>query len=172
MSLLTDEVRAFIGVESAVSIATDAVEPGAVRRYAQAIMDMDPAYASDEAGLRYGGVIAPPLFPSFMFRAPFGSPDIVTERADDPDYDGIVMGEGDGLPELPLPGLALLNGGLEVELYAYARHGERVLQKSRFIDIYERDTKSGPMIFVIIETEYSTQAGQLLLRTRKTIIRR
>jgi hypothetical protein len=172
MALLTDEARSFIGRESPPFAACDAVEPGAVRRYAQAIMDPDPAYASDEAGAHYGGAIAPPLYPSFMFRTPFGAPDVLTERAHDPDFDGIVMGVGNGLPELPLHGLALLNGGAEVEFYAYARHGERVLQKSRYADIYERETKSGPMIFVIIETEFTTEAGQLLLRARKTIIRR
>lgn len=172
MALLTDELLAFIGRQSSVSAACDVVESGAVRRYAQAIMDPDPAYASNEAGSRYDGAVAPPLYPSFMFRTPFGSPDIVTERAPDPDYDGIVMADSDGLPELPLHGLALLNGGLEVEFYAYARHGERVLQQSRFLDIYERESKTGTMIFVIIETEFMTEAGQLLLRARKTIIRR
>jgi hypothetical protein len=172
MALLTDEVRKFIGVESTPFPACEPVERGAVRRYSQAIMDHDPAYASDEAGARFGGAVAPPLFPSFMFRTPFGSPDTMTERANDPDYDGIQMGVGSGLPELPLHGFALLNGGAEVEFYRYARHGETVLQKSRYADIYERETKSGPMIFVIIETEYSTEAGELLMRARKTIIRR
>jgi hypothetical protein len=172
MALLTDEIRAFIGLEGEPFSACEPVEAGAVRRYAQAIMDPDPAYASAEAGERYGGAVAPPLYPSFMFRTPFGTPDVLTERAHDPDFDGIVMGVGNGLPELPLPGLALLNGGAEVEFYAYARHGERVLQKSRYADIQERQSKSGPMLLVIFETEFTTEAGQLLLRARKTIIRR
>jgi len=172
MALLTDEVRSYIGREGPIFGACDAVEAGAVRRYAQAIMDPDPAYASDQEGVRYGGAVAPPLYPSFMFRTPFDAPDVLTERAHDPDFDGIVMGVGNGLPELPLHGLALLNGGAEVEFLAYARHGERVLQKSRFADIQEKQTKSGPMLLVIIETEFTNEAGQLLLRSRKTIIRR
>ncbi|GGG43277.1 hypothetical protein GCM10010964_33390 [Caldovatus sediminis] len=172
MPLLTDEVRKHIGAESAPFPACDPVEKGAVRRYAQAIMDPDPAYASDEAGARYGGAVAPPLYPAFMFRTPFGEPDVLTERAHDPDFDGLVMGVRDGLPELPLHGFALLNGGAEVEFYRYARHGETVLQKSRYADIYERETRAGPMVFVIIETEYTNGAGELLMRARKTIIRR
>jgi len=172
MALLTEELRSYIGREGPTFGACDAVEAGAVRRYAQAIMDPDPAYASDREGVRYGGAVAPPLYPSFMFRTPFGAPDVLTERAHDPDFDGIVMGVGNGLPELPLHGLALLNGGAEVEFYAYARHGERVLQTSRFADIQEKETKSGPMLLVIIETEFTNEAGQLLLRSRKTIIRR
>jgi hypothetical protein len=168
--LLNDEAKAFIGYKSEPFAACEPVERGAVRRYAQAIMDPDPAYA--EAVEPYGAPIAPPIFPSFMFRTPFGAPDFLTENARDPDFDGIVMGVGNGLPPLPLDGLALLNGGAEIEFFAYSKHGETVLQSSRYADIYERETKSGPMIFVIIETEFTTEAGQILLRARKTIIRR
>ncbi len=172
MALLTDEVKKFIGMEGPAFPACEPVERGAVRRYAQAIMDHDPIYDSAEAGARYGGAVAPLLFPNFMFRAPFGSPDVMTDRAGDPDYDGIVMGVGNGLPELPLHGLALLNGGAEVEFFRFARHGETVLQKSRFADIYEKETKSGPMIFVIIQTDFFTDSGDVLMRNTKTIIRR
>lgn len=171
-SLLTDEVRAFIGRESDVVTAVDAVEPGAVRRYAQAIMaDADGDYAPDADGGRAAGPVAPPLYPAFMFRRPLGTPDVLTERAEDPDFDGLVSAASDGLPELPLPGRALLNGGSEIELFRYARHGERVSQRSRYADITERASKSGPMLLVIIETEY-TVGAEVLLRVRKTIIRR
>ncbi len=169
MALLTDELRGFIGRESAGATACDPVEAGAVRRYAQAIMDQDPAYAAGAD--RYGGPVAPPLYPAFMFRRPFGTPDPLTDRAEDPDFDGLTVAAHSGLPELPLR-LALLNGGAEVELYRYARHGERVTQRSRYADIYERESKSGPMLFVIVETEYRTGDGDLLMRVRGTSIRR
>ena len=43
MTILTDEIRSYIGRQSERVTAADAVEPGAVRRYAQAIMaDHDP----------------------------------------------------------------------------------------------------------------------------------
>ena len=172
-SILTDEIRGFIGRQSGVVAACDAVEPGAVRRYAQAIMaDRDPDYAPDASPARYGGPVAPPLYPAFMVRRPFGTPDVLTERAEDPDFDGLVSAASDGLPELPLPGRALLNGGSEIELFRYARHGERITQQSRYADIYERASKSGPMLLVVVETEYRTGEGELLLRNRKTIIRR
>jgi hypothetical protein len=172
MALMTEEIRRFIGVESAEEEACEPVERGAVRRYAQAIMDEDPIYDQDAAAERYGGAVSPLLYPSFMFRRPFGTPDPLTERALDPDFDGLVAAAGSGLPELPLHGLALLNGGAEVEFYRYARHGERVVQKSKYADIYERNSKSGPMLFVVIETEYRTKSGEILLRARKTAIRR
>jgi hypothetical protein len=172
MTMLTDEIRGFIGKASEATLACDPVESGAVRRYAQAIMDDDPDYGPEPRTARHGGPVAPPLYPAFMFRRPYGTPDVLTERAEDPDFDGLVSAASDGLPELPLPGRALLNGGAEVEIYRYARHGERVLQRSRYADIYERTSKNGPMLFVVVETEYATEAGELLLRMRKTLIRR
>jgi hypothetical protein len=172
MTMLTDEIRGYIGRQSESVTACDAVEPGAVRRYVQAIMaDDDSDYAPDAMPPRYGGPVAPPIYPAFMFRRPLGTPDALTERAEDPDFDGLVSAASDGLPELPLPARALLNGGAEIEFLRYARHGERVTQRSRYADIYERQSKIGPMLFVIIETEYST-GGDVLLRVRKTIIRR
>lgn len=172
-TILTDEIRGYIGRQSDAVTACDAVEPGAVRRYAQAIMaDHDRDYAPDATPARFGGPVAPPLYPAFMFRRPLGSPDVLTERAEDPDFDGLVSALSEGLPELPLPGRALLNGGSEIEFLRYARHGERVVQRSRYADIYERQSKNGPMLFVVTETEYRTKGGEVLLRVRKTIIRR
>ena len=172
MSLITDELRAFIGVTTEAIPACDPVEQGAVRRFAQAVMDDDPAYAGGGNAARYDGPVAPPLFPAAMFRRPFGAPDLLQARATDPDFDGLAGGPRDGLPDLPLPGYAILNGGNEVELFRFARHGEQVLQRSRYADIQERESKSGPMLLVIIETEYVTATGEPLLKARKTIIRR
>ncbi len=173
MTMLTDEIRSYIGRQSESVAACDAVEPGAVRRYAQAIMaDDDADYAPGATPARYGGPVAPPIYPAFMFRRPLGTADVLSERAGDPDFDGLVSAAGDGLPELPLPGRALLNGGSEIEFLRYARHGEHVVQRSRYADIYERQSKSGAMLFVVVETEYRTGGGDLLLRARKTLIRR
>lgn len=172
MTILTDEIRGYIGRQSARVTACDTVEPGAVRRYAQAIMaDGDVSYAPDASPSRYGGPVAPPIYPAFMFRRPLGTPDVLSERAEDPDFDGLVSSASDGLPELPLQNRALLNGGSEIEFLRYARHGEQVTQQSRYADIYERESKNGPMLFVVIETEYTTD-DEVLLRVRKTIIRR
>ncbi|WP_063923089.1 FAS1-like dehydratase domain-containing protein [Cupriavidus basilensis] len=171
MTLITDEVRRHIGMQGERRPACDAVERGAVRRYAQAIMDADPAYMDDRHP-RHGGAVAPPLYPAFLFRLPYGAGDPLSERAQDPDFDGLVTAVGSGLPELPLHGMALLNGGAEIELLRYARHGERIYQQSRYADIYERESRSGPMIMVVIETTYETESGEPLMRVKKTLIRR
>jgi hypothetical protein len=172
MSLLTPEVEAMIGVESDLEIACEPVERGAVRRFAQASLDDDPVYHDTEAAARYGGPIAPPLFPMTMFRRDFRTPDPLVERAEDPDFDGIVGSTAQGLPPLPLPSLSLLNAGTEVELVRYARHGETVRSLSRYERVYEKSGKSGSMLFVVIATDYVAGDGDLLMRVRKTQIRR
>jgi hypothetical protein len=171
MGLITEEIRRYIGMCGESRLATDEVERGAVRRYAQAIMDLDPAYMNNEHA-RHGGAIAPPLYPAFMFRLPFEAIDAISERAEDPDFDGLITAVSSGLPELPLDGMALLNGGAEIELLRYARHGERIHQRSRYADIYERESRSGPMIMIVIETTYETETGEPLMRVKKTLIRR
>jgi hypothetical protein len=173
MSLMTPEIERLIGAESGVETACEPVERGAVRRYAQAYMDDHPMLHDARSASRYGGPVAPPLFPMNMFRRPFGTPDPFAERANDPDFDGIVGSTAQGLPPLPLPrGIGLLNAGTDVEFYRYACHGESVSAKSRYASITEKQSGKGPMLIVIIETEYHADGGDLLLRVKKTQIRR
>jgi len=91
MALLNAEALAYIGRSSEFELACDAVEAGAVRRYAQAIMDDDPAYAPPEAG---GGGLAPLLYPTHLFRRAWGTPDPIQDHASDPDFDGVADGIG------------------------------------------------------------------------------
>ncbi len=171
MPLLTDEIRAYIGLESDVQVYREGVEPGAVRRFAQAMMDDDPAYDPARVAGHHGGPVAPPLFPASMARRPLGTPDPLTENATDPNFDGSLGFGSEGLPELPVT-LATLNGGLEVELFRYARHGEVVTCRSRYADIREHVSKGRAMLFVDTIAEYRTADGELLLRVRRTMIRR
>lgn len=170
--MMTDEINAYIGIWSDVVVACDPVEQGAVRRFAQAIMDDDADYGPEAGtGNRYGGPIAPPLFPNHMLRRPFGTPDLVQARADDVAFDGVVPAPG--LPPIAsLSHLSVLNGGSEFEFFRYARHGEKVALRQRYADIYEKPATRGSTIFVVIESEIGTTDGELLLRARRTLLRR
>jgi hypothetical protein len=171
LTLVPQQALALVGAWTEAELACDPVEQGAVRRFAQAIMDDDPAYAPG-AETRYGGAIAPPLFPNHMLRRPFGMPDALDERTrQDPDFDGVLPAAG--LPPLPgLQHLAVLNGGSEFEFYRYARHGEWVTFRQRYADIHEKASSKGPLVVVVIEGEIRTREGELLLRSRRTLLRR
>lgn len=172
MGLLTDEIRAYIGVSTETEIACNPVEAGEVRRFVQAIMDDDPDYRPDApVGGRYGGPIAPPLFPNHAIRRGYGTPDQLSLRATDPDFDG--AGTTSGLPPIePLRGVPVLNGGAEFEVFRHARHGERVKVVQRYADITEKESSKGSMLLVTVEAEFRTTEGELLLRARRTLLRR
>ena len=76
MSLLTDEVRSFIGRIGTTDVACDTVEQGAVRRYAQACMDTSARYLPSSEDPRFDGPVAPPLYPMNMFRRAPDTPDL------------------------------------------------------------------------------------------------
>jgi hypothetical protein len=172
VSNLMDSLAPYIGMQSDVMVACDPVEAGAVRRHAQAIMDEHPMYDAQATGGRFGAPVAPPLFPSLMFRRGLGVPDPVQLHSADPDYDGNVASGAAGLaPIEPLDGYALLNGGAEVEFFRYARHGEKVSMQSRYADIREKQGRNGAMVIVEVESNYRTLGGELLLRVKRTYIR-
>jgi hypothetical protein len=174
MALMTEALKSYIGMKTEIRVSSEVVERGAVRRHAQAVEDEDPVYWEPcPNNERFGGPVAPPLFPTHMFRRPFGAPDPLKERASDPNYDGLDSGVSGGLPELePIKHLALLNAGSEIELFRYARHGETVSMQSRYADIVERESSKGPMLIVTIETEFRTGDGELLMKARRSVIRR
>lgn len=173
MSIMPPGATSYIGVKTEIQLSCDVVERSAVRRYSQAIMDPDPIYFDDAAAQRYGGPVAPPLYPTTMMRRDFDTPDPFDRFLDDPDYDGSAGGALQGLPEITaFRGWNVLNGGSEVEFYRYMRHGERLKLVTSYEDIFERETSKGPMIFIIMTTEYRNDGDELLLRVRRTTIRR
>lgn len=172
VAIIDDQIRALIGVWSETVLACDPVEQGAVRRFAQAIMDDDPDYMQGgPAQSRHGGPVAPPLFPNHRVRRHFGAPDLLQERAHDPDFDGVVPAPG--LPAIAkLAHLPVLNAGSEFEFYRWARHGETVGVRQCYADIREKSSAKGAFVLIVIESEISTSAGELLLRARRTLMRR
>lgn len=171
---ITDAVRAVIGARSDWSEATNATEASEVRRFFQAIIDPKAIYWDDAAGKasRYGGTIAPPAYAVHAFRR---APEELADPLDaglDPDFDGVSRALRPGLPKIPVPLHGILNGGYEYELFSYARVGSRIKCRSAYRDVYQRDGKNGPIVFVLIEDEYATVEGRPLLKSLNTMIMR
>ena len=172
---ITPEVKALIGMEGEPQTCCEPVERSEIRRFAQAVMDDDPIFWNDAyaRNTRYGGVVAPPLFPLFADRRPSGTPDPIAEAATNPDFDGFAGLLQTGLPPIPLPQFPrLLNGGNEVELYQLPRVGDRITARAKYLDIYEKTGRSGTMVFIVVETRYANQDDELLMLSRVTLIRR
>ena len=103
VSILPASVKAYIGMET-TEVACEVVERGAVRRFAQAVMDEDPIYREPcAANAHCGGPVAPALYPMYMINwRQFGDADCVQQHAQDPHFDG-TAGLLRGLPEIEPP---------------------------------------------------------------------
>ena len=179
-SVITDEIRALIGVEAEPTTSRwDTVEWGALRRFCQAIMDDDPAYWDEDYAkqTKYGGVIAPPLYPAFTSRRKPGTPDPLERFKEEPDWDGATGGrsgppEPGSLPPINLPFKRLLNGGVAAEFFAYSNPGDQITAQRKYVDITERTGRTGLMAILVTETTYTNQDGLLLCKVRNTLVRR
>ncbi len=171
---VTDDVRAIIGAQSSWNEATNAVEASEVRRFFQAIIDPKPVYWDEDQAkeTRYGGTIAPPAFAVHAFRRGTDETIDPLDAGLDPEFDGVSRALRPGLPSVPIALPRVLNGGYEYELFSYPRVGDRIKCRSTYRDIYQRDGKTGPMVFIVIEDEYATADGRPLLKSLNTMIMR
>ena len=69
-------------------------------------------------------------------------------------------------------GQGWLNGGNRFEYLAPVVIGDVITARGRVADVYEKEGSSGALLFIIFETEYRNQRGELVARLRGTAIRR
>ncbi len=152
-SLITDEIRAWIGRPAAPwTIEVTALD---VKRFAVATDDANPLYtdAARARQSRYGGLIAPPLF----YMAPLTDP--VPE--DELRPDGLPYAGRFPIPPTPLP--RLMDGGTDIEFFVPIRVGDTLTAHSKIVDIYQKEGRSGPLIFVVRETTYTNQNDEVVI---------
>ena len=142
--MLTQEMRQAIGAES--SSAVHLVEPGAIRRFAEAIGDADPRYHGDgAAGQSGGGMAAPPTFSRTMRPSP-------------------------AIPEFDAPYTGILDGGSEWEYLRPIRQGDMITATTRLVDLREKSGRFGDMLLAARETTFVNQRGVTAVRERDTEI--
>lgn len=127
--------RSVIGSESEPVVYE--VERGALRKFADAIGDPNPAYQR--------GDIAPPTYPT-TFRIKVPGVDLDPKR--------------------------ILHGGEEYEYMRPIRAGDRLTVVRRVTDTFEKQGSIGHMTFYVVEGEGVDAEGELVFRSRSTIIYR
>lgn len=169
---LTGEALSYIGFEGEPRTAPAALTADTLRRFTQAVMDPSPlSYDEDAAAAsRFGAIVAPPLWPTHAFVRPAGSPDPLDALFADPDFDGVGGVLSTGLPKVPLAQTGLVNGGTEAEFYRLAQVGDVITQRSRYVDIFEREGRSGTMVVVKAATTYMNQRDEVLCVVTKTML--
>lgn len=157
-SLITPEVKAMIGIEKTFS-SPEEVGRATIRRFAIAVGDPNPLYWDEEfaQNTRYGGIIAPP---TMIFELNHNLGDDISEE--DGGYSDKIL--------LPPPLTRFVRGGNEYELFQPVRPTDKITFRRKISQIYEKEGKAGPLVFVIIEITYTNQKGELLGINRETFV--
>jgi acyl dehydratase len=162
-SHLAPETKAYIG--RSVTSEPCQVLKRDIRRFAHAIGDANPLWGDEEFAKNtpFGSPIAPPFF----FKAVHGE----GEPLEDLEPSG--LGKKMGLRmEVPVPGfVGAVAGGHEVWFGVPIHAGDEITYENKIIDIYEKQGRSGPIIFIIDEWIYRNQRGEEVCRSRETLIR-
>ncbi|TMG21738.1 MAG: MaoC family dehydratase [Chloroflexi bacterium] len=58
------------------------------------------------------------------------------------------------------------------EYFAPVLIGDQITAKGRVVDVYDKAGSTGNMLFILFETDYTNQHGELVARLRGTMIRR
>ncbi|MBI4303938.1 MAG: MaoC family dehydratase N-terminal domain-containing protein [Chloroflexi bacterium] len=160
--MLPEEVKKLIGTNRGIRVFE--VEKGAIRKFADAVDDRNPLYWDDEyaKNSKYGAVIAPPGF--------FGWP---TKWEEDRTFPPTFEEDAEPRGSLLKAGYGRqLDGGMDYEFYIPVRAGDTIVVSSTIRDIIERDGKTGKLFFIITETTYTNQNGDLVAKSRSTTINR
>jgi N-terminal half of MaoC dehydratase len=76
------------------------------------------------------------------------------------------------LSDAEVYGKGWLNGGNRFEYFAPVLIGDVITSKGHIADVYDKPGSSGDLLFIVFETEYTNQHGELVARVRGTMIRR
>jgi acyl dehydratase len=149
--------------------STIAIERGPVSAFARAVTDTNPIYQDEEAAKAAGfdGIPIPPTFPfamAFWGQHPEDQPDDAPGMADSP------MAEVIG--GLMANGGMVLHGEQEFVYHRPVVAGEVLHEEGKVIDLYSKESKGRTMTFLVTETEYRGDDGELAITATFNLIHR
>jgi acyl dehydratase len=160
--MLPEDVSRFIGNKGASSVFE--VEREAIRRFADSVGDPNPLYWDEDYARKskHGSIIAPPGFLSAPWFA--GRPRKWAGRGESaPDESAgvraAIVKAGYG---------RILDGGIEYEFFKAVKAGDTIESSSVIADITVREGRTGKMAFLVTETTYTNQDGEVVARARST----
>ena len=159
VTLITDEVRALIGTETEPERNRFPISDEMAFDVADAIEDGNPLYRDgDHAGQsRFGGIVCPPLATWKDIAPPIG-----------------YFGAGqESHFQVPLPFNSYgLNGGSDWQFLRPAYTGTWITRQFRVLDIFEKQGRSGLLVFVVRQETQTNQLGQTVSLAKRVSIHR
>ena len=156
-SVITPEVRSWIGRTSEPMALPEEISASDVRRYIEATGDRNPLWLDDKAARAagYKSRILPPMM-------------VI-------DLGWRLHGEEGGRlwHRVPLPAnyIDTRNAENEIEWLSEVYIGERLVIQHRLTDIVARAGRRGLGVYITRETEFRVSDGRLAARMRQTIVR-
>jgi acyl dehydratase len=143
-SLIPPNFNELVGKET--EPVTIEVEKSAVRRLVEAIGDPNPIFYEEQAASEIGGIVAPPTF-------------FTTLRSG-------------GLPEPEFNfGRVSVAAGREVEFFKPIRPGQRLTSTNKYVDAFERQGRSGRVLYYVNEITITDETGEKVAVVRRTMAR-
>ena len=151
---VADKYRHLIGKEYVFN-SPDEVGRASIRKFALAIDDLNPLYMDRAHAAKgpYGDVVAPPTFVCET---------IQYHRTQVDDWGG--FSDRVGLP-LGQP----IRAGNEYVFHRLLRHDDIITARWKIGDIYERQGRTGHLLFMVVDITYTNQRGDLLAENRETM---
>jgi hydroxyacyl-ACP dehydratase HTD2-like protein with hotdog domain len=150
-SHLTPEIQAFLEQEVTWE-ATEPVDAGKIRRFAKSLGLDDPVYYDMEKGQP----VAPPTFLFSVNQDSFG------------DFDA--TGRPTKRLSLPAPFGPAMRGGNKYQFFQQIRIGDQVRMKRKVNGLEEKQGRTGALLFLIYNVQYTNQGGDLLGINTETLI--
>ena len=156
---MTEEAKRWIGHETVE--VSDPVSLRQIREYLAGTDDWNPLYHDEEYAKQthYGGIIAPRMFYRVALRR------VVPESS---------LQEDGQYADLASPGVygRSMAGNQEAELFEPVRVGDVLTMTTKVLDIFEKQGRSGLLIFQVDRASYTNQRGeQVAVDIRTTIFR-
>ena len=151
---MVEQYRHLIGQEYVLT-APEEVGRASIRKFALAIGDMNPLYVDREQAATgpYGGVVAPPTF--------------VCETTQY--HRGAVDDSGGFTDRVRLPAGQPVRAGNEYTFHQLLRPDDIITARWRIDDVYGKHSRSGNLLFVVVQITYTNQHGAMLAENRETL---
>jgi acyl dehydratase len=157
ISLITDEMRQSLGLGEVAGVFSYEVDRKWIRQFAEAFGDANPlwrdaAYAKREG--RFGEVAVPPTF--FAALDPVERKDLVLDQ---------------WVETVPYKNTGGGNAFNEVEYFLPIRAGDTISVEVTYTELFERDGRSGRLLFRVRENLLKNQDGALVAKVKNGHVR-
>jgi acyl dehydratase len=148
---------------------TIVLERGPISAFATAVTDSNPIY-HDESVARAAGFDGIPVPPTFAFAMGNVGKFRELQPDDAPDQASGPMAEIIG--GLMSQGGMVLHGEQEFEYHRPVVAGETLTEEGKVVDLYAKESKGRTMTFLVTETEYRGEDGEVAITARFNLIHR